>query len=263
MPLPHGPLSSVSHAASASHLYARGWIANCVDPPCQLRAHPQQNERHLWRTSRGDWIAGSPSHRTLAQRTYKPTAPIGPPKPKLRRARAESKTPGAIEMQPPWPPIGKKRVATVGHRRVSAVGSGGLDCLCRACTWYRWVRLAWIVNKIPRWSKGFATKARHEASSKSGASVSGKCTLNGVALSSASYNIYWFWDLGAGSLVGGVPARSSPWGALCRHSTLSKGRRGVPCRRSWDPWLVWVGGFWSSHGPQYLIGRPRLLAESL
>jgi hypothetical protein len=58
-----------------------------------------------------------------------------------RAERAENRVPCAIEMQPPWPQRGKKRVATVGHRRVSAVGSRGLDYLHRSCKGYRWVRL--------------------------------------------------------------------------------------------------------------------------
>jgi hypothetical protein len=99
-----------------------------------------------------------------------------------RAERAENRAPGAIEMQPPWPPTGKKRVATVGHRRVSVVGSRWLDCLRRACKGYRWVRLVWIVNKIPHQSKGLATRARHEVSSMSGASVSGKNTSMEFAL---------------------------------------------------------------------------------
>jgi hypothetical protein len=58
-----------------------------------------------------------------------------------RAERAENRAPCAIEMQSPWPQRGKKRVATVGHRRVSTVGSGGLDCLRWSCKGYLWVRL--------------------------------------------------------------------------------------------------------------------------
>jgi hypothetical protein len=137
VPLPRGPPSSVSHDASASHLSAR------VDESLTVWTHHVSHGRTHNKMSA---IYGG--HRAA---TGSPDPPLIRPSPRVhisqppplalqnqnRAERAESKTPGAIEKQPPWPSRGKKRVATMGHRRVSVVGSGGLDCLLLACTWYR------------------------------------------------------------------------------------------------------------------------------